>query len=215
MNPLVSAVITSPAAPFIVLSAMVALVEAVRGNLAAKISPYAWWGLFAFVTTHLVTELWRLSDNLSVQVDLFSLGLFYVAALYSFLSKGHKLLKLLLAVALLAVALFVNDPATIRLAWLGLAAVRVTYCLLIFVNISKADLFGRLIWLVLIVTHGVTVVEQVDCQIWPGISRPFEDGAACSFAWQPLLGVEFSYWLYAAYSLPLAWFIWRRWKAPV
>lgn len=214
MNPVLAAVFTSPAAPFIALSAVVALVQAVRGKLAAKISGPAWWGLFAFVTTHMVTELWRLSDTLSVQVDLFSLGLFYVAALYAFLLRGHRLFALLIAVAPLIVALFAEDPAAIRLTWLLLAFIRVSYCALIYVKIPKTDLFARLIWLILITVHAVTVVEQIDCQIWPGASRPFEDGAACSFVWNPLLGMDFSYWLYVVYTIPLLWFCWRRWKTP-
>lgn len=214
MNPFVAAVVTSPAAPFIALSAAVAGIAAIRGNLAAKITGPAWWGLFAFVTTHLVTELWRLSDDIDVQVGLFSLGLFYVAGLYALLLRDHRLPALLLAVGLLFLALPTMPPAQIRLVWFALAVLRVAYCALIFVEIPRSDLFARMIWAVLIVVHGVTVIEQFDCQLLPGLGRPFEDGAACSYVWKDWLGVEFSYWLYAVYSLPLAWIVWHRYKIP-
>lgn len=204
MTPLLGALVTSPAAPFIALSAVVAAIYAARGKIRGFSSPVR-WGLFAFIATHLVMEAWRLGDDTRQQVQLFGISLFVVAAIYALISDKAVHIKVLIATITLALAVVVEEPTLIRIMWLLLAVMGVAYCYSIWLSTRREAAPARIIWAVLVIVHSITVVEQIDCQILPGIGRPFEEGAACSYVWNDIFGIEFSYYLYALYTSAMLW----------
>ncbi|MGI9502076.1 MAG: hypothetical protein ACR2RE_03350 [Geminicoccaceae bacterium] len=155
---------------------------------------FAWLGIGAYVASYLLSNLWRLGNDIETAVVLWQSGLFAIALMYGFMAlkgpgaKGHSMrARATIFFSLISIPVFVtsatlvSDAVAFKKAFeLGLLICISALCLCCFVSLHRTELLARLIWAVLVIAEGFAALEYLDCQLLHDPHRPRSQQAACS-----------------------------------